>query len=54
MSDYSLRFSALGRLYGQQALGILSKAHIAIVGLGGVGSWTVEALARSYWPINSD
>lgn len=47
MSDYSTRFSALGRLYGRYALDILSKAHVAIVGLGGVGSWTVEALARS-------
>lgn len=47
MSDYSTRFSALGRLYGRHALDILPKAHVAIVGLGGVGSWTVEALARS-------
>ena len=47
MSDYLLRFSALGRLYGQHALQVLPRAHIAIVGLGGVGSWTVEALARS-------
>lgn len=47
MSDYSYRFSALGRLYGNRALELLSKAHIAVVGLGGVGSWTVEALARS-------
>ena len=47
MSDYLTRFSALGRLYGPHALDILPKAHVAIVGLGGVGSWTVEALARS-------
>ena len=47
MSNYLLRFSALGRLYGQHALQVLPRAHIAIVGLGGVGSWTVEALARS-------
>ena len=47
MSDYLLRFRALGRLYGQHALQVLPRAHIAIVGLGGVGSWTVEALARS-------
>ena len=39
-------FSSLGRLYGH-ALDILPKAHVAIVGWGGVGSWTVEALARS-------
>ena len=47
MSDYLSRFSALGRLYGQHALQVLPRAHVAIVGLGGVGSWTVEALARS-------
>lgn len=47
MSDYSLRFSALGRLYGKHAIEIFKEGHIAVVGLGGVGSWTVEALARS-------
>lgn len=47
MSDYETRFSALGRLYGVAGLTRLKQAHIAVVGLGGVGSWTVEALARS-------
>lgn len=47
MSDYSLRFSALGRLYGKHAMEILPQTHVVVVGLGGVGSWTVEALARS-------
>lgn len=41
------RFGGLGRLYGQAALERLARAHVAIVGVGGVGSWTVEALARS-------
>jgi tRNA A37 threonylcarbamoyladenosine dehydratase len=41
------RFSSLGRLLGAPALERLSRAHVAIVGVGGVGSWTVEALARS-------
>lgn len=45
--DYLNRFSGLGRLYGHPALDRLHAAHIAVVGLGGVGSWTVEALARS-------
>lgn len=47
MSDYATRFSALARLYGIDGLAALRRARIAVVGLGGVGSWTVEALARS-------
>lgn len=45
--DYLARFGALGRLYGAAALPRLASAHVAVVGLGGVGSWVVEALARS-------
>lgn len=45
--DYLLRFSGIGRLYGQKALHALSKAHFVVIGLGGVGTWTAEALARS-------
>ncbi len=41
------RFSALGRLFGQDALTHLAAAHVTVVGVGGVGSWAVEALARS-------
>jgi len=41
------RFSGLDRLYGQGALRRLSQCKIAVIGLGGVGSWIVEALARS-------
>lgn len=47
MSDYSTRFSALARLYGVEALAKLRASRIMVIGLGGVGSWTVEALARS-------
>ena len=47
MDDYETRFGGLGRLYGQAALGRLRAAHVAVVGVGGVGSWAVEALARS-------
>lgn len=48
MSDsHAERFGGLGRLYGSGALGKLAAAHVAVVGLGGVGSWTVEGLARS-------
>ena len=45
--DYHLRFGGIERLYGRKALHAFHHAHIAIVGLGGVGSWAAEALARS-------
>lgn len=45
--DYAERFGGVGRLYGQDALARLRAAHVAVIGLGGVGSWTVEGLARS-------
>jgi tRNA A37 threonylcarbamoyladenosine dehydratase len=45
--DYAERFGGLGRLFGAGALEALRTAHVAVVGVGGVGSWTVEGLARS-------
>jgi len=47
MSDFDFRFGGIGRLYGVDALTRLRAAHVCIVGIGGVGSWAVEALARS-------
>jgi len=47
MDPYEQRFGALGRLYGEAGLNRLRQAHVCVVGLGGVGSWAVEALARS-------
>jgi len=47
MSDYATRFSAIGRLYGVAGLDRIHRAHVCVIGLGGVGSWVVEALARS-------
>lgn len=41
------RFSGVGRLYGADALERLRSAHAAVIGIGGVGSWTAEALART-------
>ncbi|MES9971584.1 MAG: tRNA cyclic N6-threonylcarbamoyladenosine(37) synthase TcdA [Candidatus Thiodiazotropha sp.] len=41
------RFGGIARLYGQQALQRFSYSHVAVIGVGGVGSWAVEALARS-------
>jgi tRNA threonylcarbamoyladenosine dehydratase len=45
--SYLLRFSGLGRIFGMDALPHLQKAHFCIVGVGGVGSWSAEAAARS-------
>ena len=45
--DFSDRFGGVGRLFGRDALTHLSTAHVCVVGVGGVGSWTVEGLARS-------
>jgi tRNA A37 threonylcarbamoyladenosine dehydratase len=45
--DYDQRFAGLGRLFGRDALSALASAHVCVVGVGGVGSWTVEGLARS-------
>ena len=41
------RFGGLERLYGMSGAKQIRNAHIAVVGIGGVGSWAVEALARS-------
>ena len=41
------RFGGIQRLYGSENAQRLAEAHIAVVGIGGVGSWTAEALARS-------
>jgi tRNA threonylcarbamoyladenosine dehydratase len=40
-------FTGIERLYGSEGLQRLQEAHVAVIGLGGVGSWCVEALARS-------
>jgi tRNA A37 threonylcarbamoyladenosine dehydratase len=47
VSDFPARFGGVARLYGKAALERLRAAHVCIVGVGGVGSWVVEALARS-------
>lgn len=46
-SDAERRFGGLERLYGAQTSVALQHAHVAVVGIGGVGSWAAEALARS-------
>ena len=46
-ADLERRFGGLRRLYGDAGYQRLRSARVAVVGLGGVGSWAVEALARS-------
>lgn len=46
-ADLARRFGGIGRLYGPAALQAFQKARICVVGIGGVGSWAAEALARS-------
>jgi tRNA threonylcarbamoyladenosine dehydratase len=46
-ADLERRFGGVRRLYGDAGYRRLRAAHVAVVGLGGVGSWAVEALARS-------
>lgn len=46
-ASYTSRFGGLARLYGAAALPRLQAAHVGVVGVGGVGSWVVESLARS-------
>ena len=46
-ADLERRFGGLRRLYGDAGYARLTSARIAIVGVGGVGSWAAEALARS-------
>ncbi len=45
--DVGRRFSGVRRLYGADGLQRLQAAHVMIIGIGGVGSWAVEALARN-------
>jgi tRNA A37 threonylcarbamoyladenosine dehydratase len=46
-ADLQRRFGGLERLYGVAGAAAIRKAHVAVVGVGGVGSWAAEALARS-------
>ena len=45
--DMERRFGGLGRLYGVAGAAKIRKAHLVVVGVGGVGSWAAEAAARS-------
>ena len=45
--DFNRRFGGVERLYGKAAFAKFQKSHICVIGIGGVGSWAAEALARN-------
>ena len=47
IGSFDHRFSGIQRLYGKKEAESLRKSHIFVVGVGGVGCWSVEALART-------
>jgi tRNA A37 threonylcarbamoyladenosine dehydratase len=46
-AEFDSRFGGIQRLYGTAGIEALRAAHVCVVGIGGVGSWAAEALARS-------
>lgn len=47
MSDYNTRFAAASRVYGKPSAEVFRRLRICVIGIGGVGSWAAEALARN-------
>ncbi|MDQ8002518.1 MAG: ThiF family adenylyltransferase, partial [Pseudomonadota bacterium] len=47
VADAARRFGGLERLYGVAGAARIRASHVLVAGIGGVGSWAVEALARS-------
>jgi tRNA A37 threonylcarbamoyladenosine dehydratase len=45
--DYERRFAGTSRLYGRDNFALYQQAHVMVAGAGGVGSWAIEALART-------
>ena len=45
--EYDRRFAGVAKIYGDSAFERYEKSHVMVIGIGGVGSWAVEALARS-------
>lgn len=45
--SFDARFSGIQRLYGMEASELIQRMHVCVIGAGGVGSWAIEALART-------
>ena len=46
-NEYDRRFAGVAKIYGEDAFSHYERSHVMVIGIGGVGSWAVEALARS-------
>ena len=46
-TDYDRRFAGANKIYGESSFQTFENSHVIVIGIGGVGSWAVEALARS-------
>lgn len=45
--EYDRRFAGVAKIYGDNSFNHYEKSHVMVIGIGGVGSWAVEALART-------
>ena len=52
--DFSRRFGGVARLYGEAGLQRLQAAHVAVIGLGGVGSWVNRGIDPDVVQLTSD
>jgi tRNA A37 threonylcarbamoyladenosine dehydratase len=47
VAEAERRFGGINRLYGPGSVDRLAQSHVVVIGIGGVGSWATEVLARS-------
>ncbi len=45
--EYERRFAGAAKIYGEDSFNAYAHSHVMVIGIGGVGSWAVEALART-------
>lgn len=45
--EYDRRFAGVAKIYGDDSFNHYASSHVMVIGIGGVGSWAVEALART-------
>lgn len=45
--EYDRRFAGVAKIYGEDSFQYYVNSHVMVIGIGGVGSWAVEALART-------
>src|SRR5690554_5020856 len=45
--EYDRRFAGVAKIYGEDSFQYYANSHVMVIGIGGVGSWAVEALART-------